>query len=325
MRKLEKDEKKFIFVLLGFAFLMAIRIFDHILLFHSAPMGIMQNYSFAQLSCALLYICAFIMMTALLKISEKKNSRCICYVDTFLVIFIIPMYLYTDYFGAMDVYMWTLLFVGILCTWKRQFEFIWLIISFPIGAICPMAIVYVLPLMICIQGYLYMISGEKKYTIVAIAESVLLVLGALINWKLGVSSPDVQNGLSFRKFIIIMLLLVFPYMIAHVRFLKKILSFKKEKNIYRMLLLCWLPAFAVSVWLGDYNRAIFMYFVLAIVALIFVLGMRDVEAWKTMEIMEREVEEKCPIPVMIIAYPFVFNILWMYGPLQLIVETLLGK
>lgn len=74
--------------------------------------------------------------------TDKKQRKMMCCLISFLVIFAFPMFLSEEMFGRLDVYLYILVMIGVLCLMKEKQE--WLVI--PIALVC-----------ICIhQGFVFM-------------------------------------------------------------------------------------------------------------------------------------------------------------------------
>ena len=326
MRKLEKEDIVFLTTLLIFSLIAASRFFDHTLLFHSAPMGIMQQYNFSQLIYTVYLIIMFIMFSFFLRKTETQMRKCVYYLIVFLTIFMVPMYLYADYFGATDVYAWILFFLGVFLLFAERLEWGMLLMAFISTCLSPMSLFYTVCMSAALLFYRAVQKGEKKYLFLAAGEILMGMIGFFIAYIVGYFTSDAQQTLSWHRFLVVTILLS-PYLVFVIRFWNKIIQISnyKMKLAYAGLIAGSIPSVFVALYIQDFIRAIFMFFVWMLLIGILLPLFRDekvIEQWGKTEV---EVMKYIPIPPMIIGYPLIILTLWIYGPLQLIVETVLGK
>lgn len=326
MRKLTKEDFIFLAVLLLFSFIAASRFFDHTLLFHSAPMGLLQQYEFSQLVYTGYLFVLFLFFALILKKNSFEKRKDIYYLITFLTIFMVPMYLYTDYFGTMDVYAWILAMFSMMLLDMEKAEWLIVILAFVSTLICPMSLFYTICMLTAMLLYKTQKKEKKQYLYLAVGTGIGGVAGVLVTMTMGYFTTDAQQSLSWHKFVLVIMLLS-PYMFILFRFWDGIIQRAEEKMkvAYIVLFLGGLPSVFATLYIQDFHRAIFMAFVYYLFVGVQLLSLQDEKANVQMDGIKAMVKEWLPIPAMIIGYPLIILTLWMYGPLQLIVETILGN
>lgn len=88
--------------------------------------------------------------------------KCVYYLIVFLTIFMVPMYLYADYFGATDVYAWILFFLGVFLLFAERLEWGMLLMAFISTCLSPMSLFYTVCMSAALLFYRAVQKGEKK-------------------------------------------------------------------------------------------------------------------------------------------------------------------
>lgn len=328
MRKLNRNDKAFIICFLGVAFVGAARFFDHTLLFHSAPMGVMQTYSFSQFAVSLYFMALLLFSVWTLKHTSDKNAKTVYYLIALWSVVALPMYLYTNYFGAMDVFAWILLIIAAFFLLEKKFEWMTIQTSFVTVCICPMALFYSVCPMVGLLGYRAFSNPicKKKYTRYAFLTFAVGVCGIIVAKWMQYFTTDAQMTISWHKFVIILLMLS-PYAVLAFRFWEKMLAGKSfEKQIaYLSLAFAGVPAAAVTLYVQDYVRHFFTLFFYYIFVVLFLLADQNKDTEFQVQNIKGFLQKWLPMPEMVIIYPMIFFTFWVYGPLELLEETLLGQ
>lgn len=317
---------KYILMLIGFAAVCILRFFDRKLEFHSTPLGIMQNYRFAQVITAG-YFVAFIILAffILKKVEADGRSKLVAYLVMFAGVFMFPMFLYTDYFGATDIYAWIICFC---CMFLIIIDrCVWLI---PVGmfimtAICPMSVIFIALLLFMILVNRCLDTSKKLYLFCAISGLLLSIIGLIVNISKGIFTTDVQGSLTLTRFIIA-LILVIPYIILGILFLRKLCvqEVKVNKICHILTMTLGVVAPVMYVILGDYGRAFFYGFVYYIFIVLVQVVMNNEKYISSLYKTYMMVSKYVIFPGVLIAYPFIIMVLWASGPVTLFEETFVG-
>lgn len=317
---------KYYIVLIGFALVCILRFFDRNIIFHSTPLGIMQNYRFSQLVTVGYFIAFFLLTLFILKkVESDRRSKAVAYLIMFAAVFMFPMYLYTDYFGATDIYAWI---ICLCCMFLIIIDkCVWLI---PIGmlimtAICPMSVISIALLLFVILVNRCLDTSRMLYLICAISGLVLAIAGFVVNKSVGIFSTDVQSSLTFTKFIF-SVILVIPYIILGVLFFRQLCmkEIKSKKIGYILTLVIGIVAPVVYVVLGDYSRAFFYGFVYYIFVVLMQIVMNNEKYTNSIYKIYMMISKYVAFPGVLIAYPFIIMTFWISGPVVLFEETFVG-
>lgn len=314
-----KQDRQFLIIMIMLALVEGLRFFDHTLHFHSAPMGIMQNYRFAELTLLIFFICTILFFGfCLKKISNTQKTTCYLLL-ALLSVFLFPMYFNENYFGTMDVYAWCFLFISIFCIMQEKGMIFVPVLSFLSGAICPMSI-FTTNLMLLETCLIVGRQKENRWRFVGMVSYICAGIGGALNYQFGVFQTDAIYAFTFRKFAVACILLI-PYLIIAIRmFVKLIKSLKKNRTFYLISVILGLPGILVYLCLADYSRVVvygFVYFILLILSFL-------LEGDKK---VEKVVEESIVIlgdgvgRAVFVAYPFLIMTFWISGPLTLFEET----
>lgn len=326
MRKLNQNDRGFIIVFLCVSFIAAARFFDHTLLFHSAPMGIMQNYTFSQAVVSVYFLILFLFFGICLKRTASELQKTVYYVIALASVVAVPMYLNVNYFGTMDVYAWGILLVSIIFLLFGKAEWIAVPLSLVATCICPMGIFYVICPMAGFLGYRMFLSGKRKYGIYAVLAVILGCAGVGVTRILKFFMTDAQSTVSWHQFVLILLLLS-PYAFLLFWMWERQLTGEAPERIkaYLCLIFGGVPGLAVTLYVQDYARFFFVWFFYYTLVVLFLLADHDAKIQDVLGRAKEGIRKWLPVPAMLVIYPLIPFTLWVYGPLELLAETLLGK
>ena len=322
---MEKRDRTFLAALAVFAVLCVGRFFEHTLNFHSAPMGILQQYRFAELATAVYFAVLFLLYGIMLRKMEAKEKTIAYFMMAFLSVFAFPMYLPANYFGAVDIYAWIALFVAAGCLIFEKGEWLLVPLSLAAAAVSPMSLFGSQCMLVLLLFYRYWSTERKKYLWLGILSMLASFVGVGLTVALRFFSTDAQQVLSTRKFLVLAVMMC-PYLLMVGTLFRGIFSdaSRRMKKCYGLLLAGWIPAAAVYLIAADYSRVFYQVFFYFIFLILMMLTFGDTAVSSAMEKLKEKVLSWVPIPAVLIAYPFLFLTFWISGPVPLLVEKILG-
>lgn len=169
-----------------------------------------------------------------------------------------------------------------------------------------------------------MAGKEQGKTIGLVCFMAVMILSAI--W-LGFVEKDVQEILSLKKFLLLILLFS-PYLCVGAHFLFSLCREAKKQND-RQYVRCVLYACAGCVpailWTaaGDYSRAVFYGFVCYLVPAVCFAAQGDGFFAARLKEEKEAVKKVLPLPEIFVAYPLIFIIFWITGWESIPVEEIL--
>lgn len=324
LKHLQKTDKSFLLVLLPFLLLMYSRYFDHTLDFHSAPLGIMQNYHFTALIMViyLLLILGFVVLS--MQRIQSSVHRDVYYLSTFLLIFLWSFFLCDGYFGATDVYAWIAVLVCAMLLLCHKAEVLVPFATLAAFLFSPMSICSIGMIFLVMLIYRYAQSGKKRYIGLAIWTILSAAVGLAVAVKLRYFTTDAVPRLTLHKGILAVILLI-PYIITAVHLFGKLVggSSRQMKAAYICYAISGIPAVIVWGVLGDYARMIFYGFSICLILLMFFYNAQDTYVIDCVQQEKQRVKKYCPVPVVFVAYVFLIITFWMVGAEYIDPETIL--
>ena len=326
MKRWEKDDQIFYVITAVFVVFSISRFFQHSMVFHAAPLEILQDYVVAEIATFLFLALQLFFYFMVVRMVSSEKRRVVRYIAIFLMIFLVPFYLCGSYFGAMDIYAWSFLFVFImgLCAGGRKSAILAVPVCFLTVWVSPMSVLSIgyIELLLLYERYL---EKKEKVWLWNMGVSLVVMLLALWGaWKSGYFSTDAQwRGSSLRM--AAMVIFMSPYLYMAWKFLAELIKGAgKRKSIYVFYSIGGLFPAVVWTCCHDYGRGIlytFCYYLVMGIALI-VLG--DEYFYSHVETLKDKIKSKLPIPGMVIAYVFIFLTFWVVGEQILLEETVLG-
>lgn len=294
-----------------------LRFFDHTLLFHAAPTGLMYNYRFAELGMVIYFLCMLALFVKWIAMAEAAQKQDMRYLIAFLSVFLFPMFFHGNYFGTMDVYAWILAFIALICIDSSVIP----LLSFIATAICPMSLFTTQMMLLAVLLYHYVKEKKKRYLVIGEIHVLCALAGFSVAKQFGYFQTDAMYVLTFRKFIVACILLL-PYLYLAIRFFKNMLQHSENhKSIYWLIAVLGLPGMGVYALFSDYSRVLFYGFVYYLALIVVLLLADDRGAKAAIADLRLWVSEHIAFPAAVVAYPFIIMTIWVSGPLELFLET----
>lgn len=325
----KENHKNILFcsAMLLFAIISFFRYFKHMLFFHSAPMGWMQNYHNVMMITAIgmLVIIAFVGYV-LAKVDEKEKNN-IFYLSTILGSVMYAFFWTDSYFGTMDLYAWIgLLIIVVLMSLEKM---TWLVIigTFIMGLLCPMSFITVGVMVWILLFERYITTSQKTNLVIATLSIITYAIGVIITKRLGYFTMDVQGRMTSKRAIILFALLI-PYFIVVLKYILKLYKNskdKKEKLLTTSFAVGVLPGVVIWSFCYDYVRAIcygISYY--TIILMSFELVGNKLFC-KSLEEEKSSVKKYVPISWIFVMYLMIFIAFWLLGEEPLGEEAILGN
>jgi len=321
MDKLYKKDIVFLLALVFFALASFSRFFDEKLHSHTALFPWMKEYDAVIVSTVVYFIIIFVLFVVCIACCREKYKSNIYYLVCFYSTFAFPMFLSADYFGCTDIYAWMLTWIGGILLVTKRFEWMLILISFCIALISPISVFSGVCIILAILIYRFFAKKENRYLGYSIASFVAACIGFMVAKMLGGFDLDAQQVLSLERFAV-MVIFMSPYLYIAMKFFGNLVHKAESKQKWGIV--CWiigiLPSSIVCIYLQDYARAffhVFSYFILSVIIHI-ASGEEPVE--EQLENVKEKIKEWSPIPILIIAIPFLFMTLWISGQQFLLTE-----
>lgn len=318
---------RFVGVFLFYAVLTYARFFKHSIVFHSTPMGWMQQYDkvfVVTIGMIVFYILFFSYVCQMVARERKRNLICL----SFLVVSLWSMMYWSQpYFGSTDIYAWTILLLSSLLLFWQKAEWMIPVLALLSCAISPMSILSAGVLYIVFLGQKYITSKDTKYRTIGIVVALAEMLGVILTMLTGYFSKDVQVVMS-QKRMIVTLILWLPYVWVLYRFVMDSLKRcdnRKEKCFCRIFPFGGLPSLILWIGMGDYVRALCNLIYYYGFSLIFAELIECKLITDTVDIEKINVKQKLPLPEIFVIYPLIFVVFWMVGVDILPQESILAN
>ena len=304
MERLQREKKRFGLEFLYFFLLVFSRFFDHKLQGHPVPFAFMEHYG-AAVGLAVIYLLLLLGLTGVVlrmgkksapgagnkEAEEKTREREICWISIFLSVFAAPFFLHRDYFGAADELVWTfllaVLLLLLLAANKKNRE-----------------------------GIRHRTETEENDEEAAGFAAALLIAGVFTVTAvvLGFLVSDVQDLLSGRQFVV-MLLLLSPYGYWGLRFLTGLMRRARGRKRWTYVLCAAGGICPAVLWTaaGDYSRAFFYGFTGIILPTLCLMALGDTLLAAHVRRAKEEIRKVLPIPAVFVLYPLIFITFWMMG------------
>lgn len=323
--KINKRDVSFILGLALFAVIVVIRFFDYSLRYHATTFSIMQNFKFALLVTLGYFVVLFFMYLICIAYCDEKQKRNMHYLITFLSIFSFTMFLPSAYFGTTDVYAWLLTFLMGTLLVMEKWEWMTIPLSVVLTILSPTSIFICSCLIIVMFLYKFFAKDNIKHLVYAFLNGIASVLGVLVVIVRSSIEMDIQNHISFKSFLVILIMLS-PYLYIALSFFAGVFKRISERKAHGLIfiILGVLPSVVVNLDIKDYTRAIYYVFFYFISVIMFLVAMKDEDISTQLEVTKKKIAEHVPIPAILIAYPLVVITIWISGVQPLLVETLLG-
>lgn len=164
------------------------QILDKILPFDLMNFQAIKTFSF--LATIVFFVVLFIFYNTSLKIASQKEQRKIQYLICFLSVFIFPMFVTTECFGRLDVYL--MIFTLICCVFLVKNKYEWLIL--PIVTICVIMhhgyVFMHLNIILVLLFYKILMNEEKRWKYIFIFGLTFLIASALFLYFEFFSHPE---------------------------------------------------------------------------------------------------------------------------------------
>ncbi len=319
-KRLQKGDVSFLAAIFLFGLIMAARVFDHRMEFHYVPMGLMQNYTFNQAALLGLFVIQTVFFGVCLLQCQDEQKKNVRYLLAFLSVFTFPMFASTAYWGSFDMYAFILLFPTIgLLLWGRM-EWMSIPLCFIMICICPASLLGNVCLIVSVLIEKIQLTKKKKYAVCLIGCIIAALLGEAVVATYYHFYSDAQTAISGKKFLAILILCIPYYMAAFIYFKKKL----ESEGIKAAVALLGLPGVLIQLQANDYGKAVFYGFVYYIMLAVCSLVLGNGSSIAAMEETKGKVASAIAFPVLIIAYPLLFMLLWIAGPLPLFEEVFVG-
>lgn len=299
MERIRRERKLFGLELLYFFLLAFSRFFDHKLQEHPVPFSFMEHYGVAAGLTVIYLLLLFGLTGAALRLGRKSaytgekveeqggiREREICWLSIFLSAFAVPFFLHRDYFGAADELVLTFVLAALLLVLGKSGR-----------------------------------AEQKAENRESALEKISLAVAALIAGTftvlaavLGFLLPDVQDLLSGRQFVV-MLLLLSPYGYWGLRFFGGLLRGTRGRNRWTYVLCAVGGVCPAILWTaaGDYSRAVFYGFVGVILPALCLTALGEPRVTDRVRTVKEEIRKVLPIPAVFVLYPLIFITFWMMG------------
>lgn len=326
MQNTKKNDLQFLLALAIFGLIAYIRFFSNEAGVHIAPLPIMTDYRVSVCAIALYFIALFTFFYHSIVSCDISQKKIIYYLISFCAIFAFPMYLYSDYFGCMDVYALILTLILGICLVKGKVEWLAFVLSPIMSFISPMSLFGCVCMISVLYVYKFFAGNGTKYFVYGIMNIFGGLLGFLLNRKWIGFYSDAQENITFYQFIAIILFMI-PYFLLAISFFVRLVKRSTIKKIIGcVFLVCGvLPSVMVYAYIKDYSRLLFYGFFYFSFAFITLYAGKDKDFLVELDVTKRQIVEWVPIPSLLIAYPLLFMTLWVSGPLVLFVETFVGS
>lgn len=218
--------------------------------------------------------------------SSALREREICCLSIFLSAFAVPFFLHRDYFGTADE----------------------LVLTFVLAAL----------LLVMVKSGREKQKAESRESALEKTSLAVVILIAgtftVLAAVLGFLVPDVQDLLSGRQFVV-MLLLLSPYGYWGLRFFRGLLGEARGKERWTCLLCAAGGLCPAILWTaaGDYSRAVFYGFVGGILPVLCLTALGDPRIIAHVRTVKEEIRKVLPIPAVFVLYPLIFITFWMMG------------
>lgn len=317
-----KEELKFLTIMLLFGLIMVGRVFDHSMEFHYVPMGIMQDYTFNQLALLGLLVVQVIFFGICLSRCAKEQKQNIKYMSVFLSVFTFPMFASRVYWGSFDMYVWILLFLSAgLILWNHA-EWMSVPLCFVMTCISPMSLFGSICLIEAVFMQKYIFTKQKRYPVYMLGCAGSALLGEAVVHVCYRFYSDAQVAISWEQWIRILILCIPYYLVAAYYYKEQLKGSHKIKTVVTFLL--GLPGVVSQVIVGDYGKAVFYGFTYYIMLTLCAIVLGDEESRDALEETKTKIASLIGLPVLVIAYPLLFMLLWIAGPLPLFEEVFVG-
>lgn len=314
-------------ILLFYGVLIYARFFKHSMVFHSTPMGWMQQYDkvlVVTIGIVVFFSLFFSYAYQRVRYQRKRNLLCLSFL---MVSLWSMMYWFQPYFGSTDIYAWTiLLFSSLLLFWQKV-EWMIPVLALLSCTISPMSILSVGVLYIVFLGQKYITSEGTKYRTIGIVVALAEMMGVAVTMLMGYFSKDVQVVMSQEK-MIVTLIFWLPYAWVLFHFMMDSLKQcdnRKEKWFCRLFPLGGLPSLILWIGMGDYVRALCNLIYYYGFSLIFAELIECKLITDTVDIEKINVKQKLPLPEIFVIYPLIFVVFWMVGVDILAQESILAN
>ncbi len=317
MKKLAEEDRRFLGAIFFFTLVAALRFFDFNLMPHGGMVALLMENIFFVAVVTWVYVAVLIVVYGLiLSKLDKKYKKTGYYLVGFLAVFLNTMFFCQNYFGSMDVYCWILFLLIFVSHIHLKKEWISIPIVFFMTFLYP-AVAFTLGiLLLSLVLYRYEVSRDKKYRNLLLADCCGLVLGAVFSIRMRGLYLDVQEIMSLKKYVVVLVLLL-PYLVLGWKYFQTL----KDKWLFFVL---GFIGVGFETLVGDYGRAIFYGFAYYLIFGIFTLLFHDEASHMAIEDIKRIIKEKLPIPSVVILYPLFIFTIWVCGILSLVEEQFVG-
>jgi len=326
MKKLTKSDITFMIAMTFFAIVSFSRFFDEKIKKHIVLFDIMQDYEWAIFFTILYFVVVLLFFVVCITNCENKYKKDIYYLICFYATFVFPMFLSSKYFGATDIYGWMLTWISLALLIRDKLEWLTIVGCFLSALISPMSVLTGICSVLVMLAYKFWSLNERKYLWYLLACIITAISGLMAAYACGVLSTDPQSILTYERFLILLMVLS-PYLYIAVRFFVQL--WKKTKDSkrwgYVLFLVGVLPSAVVYILLEDYARAIFHAFAYVILVVIAYVARNDWDVICQLQETKDKIKQYVPIPVLVIAIPFLFMTLWIAGQQHLMKEVFINK
>ena len=323
--KMEKEDKNFIFALGVFLVLMFSRFFDHYLRFHSAPMGIMQNYWFIYVVSIIFGAVLILFAGYIIRTVSAEKKKYMSYLITIVLMCLFSTFLCDSYYGSTDVYAWMIFAVVYVLIMEERA--LWLIVPamFVMALISPMSVLSAGALTFVMLLQKTFDDKESLSNLVyLILSTVAELVGVYVTYRLNYFSIDAQGRMNYRMFII-MLLIMMPYFyVVFSFFLRLIREISiKQHVLYILVFFAGIPSAGIWSYLGDFNRSLIYIFVYYCFIIMFYIMKGDENFERNFNVTVVRIKQQLPIPEVVLIYLLMMLAYVMIGADEIVPEFML--
>lgn len=326
MKKITRLDITFIIAMLFFAIVCFSRFWDEKLRTHIVLFEFMQEYEYAIVFTITYFVVLFWFFIVCIANYKENNKKNMYYLICFYATFTFPMFLSANYFGVVDIYAWVLTWIAAILLILGKVEWLTPVLGFMIALISPMSVLTGGSIICAILVYKFFVGQKRKYIFYLLGSVFTSCVGAFASKHLGTFSTDEQHVLSIEKFLV-MLLFLSPYIYLAITFFVKLFQSTKSSKrwAYFLGMIGMLPNIVVYICLEDYARVFFHAFTYTILLVILYIVMNDRDVAWQLQRSKDFIKSKVPIPVIVLAIPFLFMTLWIAGEQHLMKEVFINK
>lgn len=304
MKKLTGNDLKFLGVFLILQLFAVIRFWDQEMNFPEGhAFSWMNTMRGAEAATACFMLLFVFLQIALLSMTFEDHKKQMYYLMIFAAMWTVPLYLTGDYFGAHDLYLFMIFFLGFLSALSERTDFLLLpAAGFLLYLSRPAAMPAVL-FFFLILFEKHTRRKEKKYPVLLVLFFLFCLIGVLCAHETSLLPIFAVRRISFRR-LAVLLVLLFPYLLFCGKFLLDLLHREKggRKLLYPLQAAAAVLIFAAMMIFRDNGRALIYTGAFGTFFAEYMIAVKDSEFLGEADRAENWVHEHLPIPAVVILY-----------------------